>query len=133
MANECTLLVETQQPINFTSATAMEKGTVCKLTSPMTAAASDGDTDAVAGILKTETRSTDTSAAVYRGGIFRGVAGVAGVTAGQAIITDSSTSAPNRLVNADVNSEHIVGIALQTATSGNSFVFELKPMAVNLA
>ena len=70
---------------------------------------------------------------MFRGGIFSAVAGVAGVTVGLAIQTDTSTSSANRLVNADVNTENIVGICLETASNGVRFQYELKPVAVNLA
>lgn len=133
MADECTLLVELEPAVNFTSATAIEKGAVCTMTSPMTAVTCSTDTAIVAGIAKSEALNTDTSCAIYRRGIFRGVAGVAGVTVGSAIITDASTSSANRMVDADVNSENIVGTALSTATSGNTFVFELNPRGINLA
>ena len=52
MALECTLIIETAPPIPFTVAdgTGIEKGAVLKLTDPMTAATTTGDTDACAGI-----------------------------------------------------------------------------------
>ncbi|KKM84281.1 hypothetical protein LCGC14_1300810, partial [marine sediment metagenome] len=46
---------------------------------------------------------------------------------------DASTSPANRLVDADVNSEQLVGICLQTAASGARFLYELMPRAVDLA
>ena len=137
MALECTLVYETELPVAFTVAdgTGIEKGAVLKLTDPMTAATADGDTQAVAGIAAKEKIASNgvTKLSVYRGGIFKGYAGAAGVTAGAAIITDVGTGAANELVNADVNSENIVGRALETATDGQTFLFELKPATVNLA
>jgi len=136
MAKEAVLVVETSIPINFncSTSTSIEKGSICKMTDNMTAILADGDTDIVAGIAQSEVLSTNAgSVAIYRSGIFRGYAGAAGVTVGSAIITDAGTGAANELVDADINSENIVGIALETATDGNTFLFELKPMAVNLA
>ncbi len=137
MADELTLRVRTGEPVDFTvsDGTAIVKGTLCKMTDGRVAVESDGDTDIVAGVAARDKVASDgrTQLAMFREGIFEGTAGVAGVTVGSAIITDSATSSANRLVNADVNSENIVGIALETATSGNTFQFELKPMAVNLA
>ena len=137
MALECTLMVETMLPIPFTCAdgTGIEKGTVLKLTDPATVAAADGDTDIVAGIAAEEKIANDgkTTIAVYTRGIFKGFAGAAGVTVGAAIITDVATGAANELVNADVNSENIVGRSLETATDTQSFLFELHPFTVNLA
>jgi len=137
MTLECTLVIETELPIPFTVAdgTGIEKGTVLKLTDPMTAVASDGDTDIIAGIAAAEKIANDgtTTIGVYRGGIFKGYAGAAGVTVGAGIITDSSTGAANELVDADVNSEALVGIALETATDTESFKFELNPWGGKLA
>lgn len=137
MALECTLIYETEKPIPFTVAdgTGIEKGAVLKLTDPMTAATTTGDGDACAGIAAGEKIASDgrTKLEVYRGGIFRGFAGAAGVTAGHSIQTDTGTGAANELVNTDVNTENVVGIALETATDGESFLFELKPMHFNLA
>lgn len=137
MALECELIYETGLPIPFTcaEATGIEKGAVLKLTDPMTAATTTGDTDACAGIAAEEKIASDgkTKIAVYREGIFKGYAGAAGVTAGMGIITDTATGAANELVVADVNSEHLVGIALETATDGETFLFELKPLGLQLA
>ena len=137
MALETTLVIETMPPIPFTCAdgTGIEKGTVLKLTDPMTVAAADGDTDIVAGIAAEEKIANDgnTKIAVYTRGIFKGFAGAAGVTAGAAIITDVATGAANELVNADVNSENIVGRSMETAADTESFLFELHPFTVNLA
>ena len=138
MSDEHVLKIETDIPVNYTCATGttIEKGAMCKETDGMVAVLSDGDTDIVAGVVQSEKLAAETSqdsVAIYRGGWFTAVAGVAGVTFGKAIITDSSTSAANRLVDADVNSENIVGICHETAASGVRFLYELKPMAVNLA
>ena len=137
MTLEAQLVIETGPPIPFTVAdgTGIEKGSVLKLTDPMTAALTTGDTDAVAGIAAEEKIASDgkTKLGVYREGIFKGYAGAAGVTVGMGIITDTATGAANELVVADVNPEHIVGIALETATDGETFLFELKPLGVQLA
>lgn len=137
MALECTLVYETETAIPFTCAdgTAIPKGSVLKLTDPMTVAIADGDTDIVAGIAAEEKIANDgkTSIAVYQRGIFKGFAGAAGVAVGAALITDVGTGAANELVSADVNSENIVGRSLETATDTQSFLFELNPFTVNLA
>ena len=137
MADEHDLLVETHLPIDFTKSTseAVEQGAILKMTNPMTATVGTGDGDICAGVVHTEVTVAEGSASVsiYRGGIFRATAGVAGVTFGEAIQMDASTSPANRLVDADINSEQIVGICLQTATSGDRFVYELMPRAVDLS
>ena len=137
MTLECTLVFEKSIPIPYTvvEATAVNKGSVMKLTDPMSAAITAGDTDICAGIAAKDKIASDgnTKLSIYTSGIFKGYAGAAGVTVGAAIITDTATGAANELVNADVNSENIVGRSLETATDGQSFLFELKPMTVNLA
>ncbi len=137
MADEHDLVVETHIPINFIKSTseAVEQGAILKMTDPMTATVGAGDGDICAGVVHTEVTAAEGSASVslYRGGIFRATAGVAGVTLGEAIQMDASTSPVNRLVDADVNSEQIVGICLETAASGVRFLYELMPRAVDLA
>lgn len=137
MADEAVMLYEEGLPVPKTCAdgTGINKGALLILTDPDTVATTTGDTDAIIGVAAEEKIASNgmTSIGVYETGTFVGTAGVAGVTAGQAIISDTATSSANRLVNADVNSEHIVGIALETATSGQTFRFKLAPVSVNLA
>ncbi len=137
MALECTLLVETSVPISFTcaNATGIEKGSLLKIADPNTVSQAGTDNDPVIGIAAEEKIANDgnTQIAVWTSGIFKGTAGAAGVTAGQAIICDSSTGDDNEMVNADVNSEHIIGRALETATDLQTFKFILAPFSVNLA
>jgi len=137
MALECTLIHELEPAVPMTVAddTGIEKGAVLILSDPNTAATTTGDADPCAGIAKNEKIASDGNVklAVYKRGIFRGYAGAAGVTAGMAIITDTATGAANELVVADVNSEHIVGRALETATDGQTFLFELNPLGLQLA
>lgn len=137
MALECTLIKELEPAVNFTCAdgTGIEKGSVLKITDPFTVAITAGDTDKVIGIAAEEKVANDgnTTIAVYLRGIFRGFAGAAGVTVGLPIITDTATGAANELVDADVNSENGLGIALETATDTQSFLFLLQPWAANLA
>ncbi len=137
MALETTLLYELEPAVPFTCAdgTGIEKGALLILTDPMTVATTTGDTDEIIGIAAEEKIASDgkTKIGVYLRGIFKGFAGAAGVTAGLAIISDTATGAANELVTADVNSEAIVGIALETATDTQSFKFLLQPIAVNLA
>lgn len=136
MALETVLVYETGLAIPFTCAngTGIEKGAVLMLTDPMTAATATGDNDIIAGIAAEEKIANDgkTKIAVYREGIFKGFAGAAGVAIGDALITDVATGAPNEIVTADVNSENILGISLETATDTESFLFELKPMSMEL-
>lgn len=136
MADEAELVIETHIPIPFTKATgtAFAQGALPKMTDGMVADTSAGDGDIPAGVVHTEVTAAEASPSVsiYRGGIFRGTAGVAGVTVGEAIQLDTATSSVNRLVDADVNSEQIVGTSFETAASGAQFLFELLPRSVDL-
>tara|TARA_R100001480_G_scaffold29257_1_gene39773 strand:- start:1027 stop:1440 length:414 start_codon:yes stop_codon:yes gene_type:complete len=137
MALEAVLLTELEPAVPFTVAdgVGIEKGALLLLTDPMTVATTTGDTDEIIGIAAEEKIASDgkTTLGVYLRGIFKGFAGAAGTTAGLAIISDTATGAANELVVADVNSEAIVGISLETATDGQSFKFLLQPINVNLA
>lgn len=132
MANEATLMYETHLPLPMTVAngTGIEKGTVLTLSDPFTAAAVTASGVAVAGIAAAEKIASDgvTKLAVYRGGIFK-VTASGSVTVGQALVADNS----NKFSNAVVNAEHIAGIALETATDGETFLMELRPSNFNLA
>ena len=137
MANEAILIYETSIPLSFIcdDAAGIEKGSFVKIPDPFTVAITAADHDAVIGITAEEKIANDgkTKIPVYTSGVFKGVAGTAGVTAGQAIDMDSSTSAVNKLADAAVNAENIVGRALETATAAETFLFELKPYGSNLA
>jgi hypothetical protein len=137
MADETTLVFETSKPIPMTCAngTGIEKGALLKIADPFTVSTTAGDTDAIVGIAAEEKVANDgkVKIGVYTTGIFKGVAGLAGVTAGQALISDTATGTANELVIADINSEHIVGRALETATDRETFLFQLNPFSVNLA
>ena len=137
MADEHDLVIETELPVNFTKSTseAMEQGSIQRFTNGMVATAATGDGDICAGVVHTEVTAAEgsPSVSIYRRGFFRATAGVAGVTFGECIQLDATTSPINRLVDCDVDSEQIVGICLETAASGNRFLYELMPRAVDLA
>ena len=134
MANEATLMIETHRPIPFTVAdgTGIEKGTILKMTDPMTASAQDGKEDIIAGIAAAEKIASDgvTKLAVYRGGIFKVICS-GSITVGDALI--SSAAGTNYVETAGVNAEDIFGIALETATDGETLLVELGPRTCNLA
>jgi len=131
MVNETTLVFETESPIPFTclDGTGIEKGAILKVTDLMTCELADGDGDKIAGIAAEEKIASDgkTKIGVYRAGIFKGLAGTGGVTVGLAIDTDASTSDSNELANAPVTTGNYVGISFETASSAESFLFELRP------
>jgi len=137
MALECTLLVETEPSVAFTcdNATAIAKGAILKIADPATVSIAGTDNDAVIGIAAEEKIASDgkTKIAVYLRGIFKGTIGAGGCTAGDALICDASTGDDNEMATADVNSEHIIGIALETGADLETIKFLLQPLTVNLA
>ena len=92
MARETTLQVEMDLPVTFRCAngTAIPKGSILEVIDNGFVQIVNGDTDSVAGVAAEEKVANDgkTSIGVYQSGRFRGYAGAAGVTQGQAIITD---------------------------------------------
>jgi len=137
MALESTLLFELEPAVPFTCAdgTGIEKGSHLKITDPMTVAQAGTDNDAVIGIAAEEKIANDgkLKIGVYLRGIFKGTIGLGGCTAGDALICDGSTGDDNEMATADVNSEHIIGIALETGTDLETIKFLLQPLTMNLA
>ena len=137
MADECTLVFETALPIPFTCAdgTAIAKGAVLMWADLATVATTTGDGDSVAGIAAEEKIISDgkVKIAVYTQGTFKGYAGLAGVTVGQGIETDTATGAANELVVIDAAEDNCVGTALETATDGETFLFQLNPTNRDIA
>jgi len=133
MANEATLIFETGLPIPFTvsESTGIEKGSLLKMTDPMTAIINSGVEDIVAGVAAAEKIASDghTKLSVYREGIFK-VLGSGAITVGDSVIL---AAAANTVVTAAVNSEDIFGTALETATDGETLLVELNPRSMNLA
>lgn len=131
MANETTLLIQTGLPIPFTCAdgTAIAKGAILRLTDPMTASINGGTDQFIAGIAASEKIASDgtTQIGVYREGIFRGYAS-GSISVGDSVGT--LTGYVNFLasnVNTGLSGSKVVGIALETATNGETFKFELRP------
>ena len=136
MANEATLVFELETPIPFTvaNATGIEKGALLAMTDPMTAILVSADgTEAIAGVAAEEKIASDgkTKIGVYRRGIFKMLAGGA-ITVGESVISNGSTLA-NEVITAAVNSENIVGIALETVADTETFLVELNIIKPNLA
>ena len=136
MANEATLVFELETPIPFTvaNATGIEKGALLAMTDPMTAILVSADgTEAIAWVAAEEKIASDgkTKIGVYRRGIFKMLAGGA-VTVGESVISNGSTLA-NEVITAAVNSENIVGIALETVADTETFLVELNIIKPNLA
>ena len=134
MANEATLIFTDGVPIPFTCAdgTGIERGTILKMTDPFTAIAASGVNDIVAGIAATEKIASDgkTKIAVYRSGIFK-------VTAsGSIAVGDSCGTDISNLIRSNTNTNSLsgsksIGIALETAANGETFLMELKPTIIS--
>jgi hypothetical protein len=121
------LMVETELPIMMTCAdAAIPKGTILKLTTPYTVAASGADNDVFGGIAAEEKISGDGKLmiAVYRGGIFKVEAGAGGVTVGLPV----GIVAANNFKNTTAHDNDLgvnFGIALETAADTQFFLMEL--------
>lgn len=123
MANEAVLWMELEPPIPFTCAdgAGIEKGTLVKLTDPMTVAAASADNDVLIGITAEEKIASDgrTKIGVYVRGIFKMLVGAAGTTVGLPVVA----SAANTVVDtaaADNDAGRVVGRALETGTVGET-------------
>jgi len=129
MANEAICVFETEVAVPFicAEATDIPKGSCVKIADPYTVSLAGSAEDYVGGITKTEKESGDgkTRVSVYRGGIFKVMAS-GSITAGQTI-TISGTA--NKFVVSDATcvSSKTWGIALETATDGETFLMELRP------
>ena len=131
MANEHVLMWETHPAIPFTvaNATGIEKGTLLRLTDPMTAIGVSATKQVIAGVSKGEKIASDgrTKLEVYMGGIFRAVASGT-ITVGDGLVSDHTG---NKLVSAaaqtGLSGQIVLGTSLETATDGESFLYILQP------
>jgi hypothetical protein len=128
MANAvAVLMVETELPIMMTCAdAAIPKGTVLKLSTPYTVAASAADNDLFGGIAAEEKISGDgkLQIAVYRGGIFKCEAGTSGVTVGKPVVIEAANEFTDTTAN-DNDLGYVFGRALETAANGQFFLLDL--------
>jgi len=127
MANATAVLVfELEPPIPMTCAdAAIPKGTILKLSTPYTVAATSAVNDLFGGIAAEEKISGDgkLSIAVYRRGIFKVEAG-ATVTVGLPQVIHQLNELTNT-VAADYDLGYVFGKALETATDGQFFLLDL--------
>ena len=128
MAFEAVLIFETALPVPFTVAdgTAIPKGTLLKLTDPMTAIIVSGDGDAFAGVAAEAKIASDgrTKLPVYRQGIFRMFAGGT-ITAGNAIQAEGTTANEVVIAATGKDGAEIIGTALEDITAQQSFLVDL--------
>ena len=123
MADEWVLIHELEPPVPFTvtDGTGIEKGTLLKLTDPMTAIIATGSADMIAGIAAEEKIASDgrTKIGVYLRGIFR--AGSGGTIAiGANIMAEGTT--PNEIITATAAADAaaICGHALEATSNGQT-------------
>ena len=132
MANECRLVLEYMPPVPFIVAntTGIEKGTTLKFADPMTASQATTD-DVVAGIAAKEKIASDgnTSLSVYRIGRFRGYASGT-ITAGDPLGFADANYLYSNKTKANLSGQRTAGVALETASDGDTFLFELNPQSV---
>ena len=132
MANACILMIETHLPISMTcdNAVGIAKGTIVKLSDPLTCAASAADEDVVAGITAEEKIASDgnTRVSVYRGGVFL-VTAEGTISAGDALSTGTATGSINAVQRATKTSvsSKTIGLALEDATDAQTLMIELRP------
>src|SRR3990167_10965482 len=131
MADEASIFIQTQLPIDFTvaDATAITKGAVLQLNDPMTAIAPTANNAMVAGIAAADKIASDgvTKLPVYRSGFFV-MTGSGNITAGDPVGTVTGL---NRVVSnvgqLQLSGSRILGIAQETSTNGETLVIELRP------
>lgn len=128
MANAVAILmVETELPIMMTCAdAAIPKGTILKLSTPYTVAASSADNDVFGGIAAEEKISGDgkLQIAVYRRGLFKVEAGTSAVTVGKDVVIEAANEFTD-YTTLDDEKGYVFGKALESATNGQFFLLEL--------
>ena len=127
MANELTLMVETELPISFKVADnlAVPLGSLLELKESMTVVLISGQGVKVAGVSAAEKIANDgkVTLEVYMGGIFKGTAGAA-VAIGVALMADATA---NKLeTSTSVTGASQLGYALEAPSGDNqTFIFRL--------
>lgn len=137
MANEHVVDVEGAIAIPFTvaNATGIEKGTLLKLSDPMTAAAISATRNVIAGVLRSEKIASDgnTKADVYVYAARVKATASGNITAGDALISDHtgnklvSAATLNTVLTNQISGRISVGTSYETATDGETFFYELRP------
>ena len=127
MANEHVLLKETHLPTQATVAdgTGIEQGTLMTGTDPNSAVAHSAANEFIRGVAAKEKIAGDgvEKLAIYEEGEFRATAS-GNVTIGDQLAADAS---PNMLRTATTG-QNLVGVSLETATTGQTFRYKLRPM-----
>lgn len=135
MANEATRVYDLGEAIPFKVAdgTAIPKGTLLKMSDPLTAAKSGSGNDIIAGIAASEKEANDgkTKLGVYSRGIFKMTAD-GSITVGDMLESNAGTT-ENTVVTVSESAgskSNVVGRALESAEDGDTLLVELNPMQV---
>lgn len=135
MTNEAVLWIETQSAIPFTVAngTGIEKGTLCKLSDLMTAAATTANNDEVAGIAASEKIASDGKVrlGLFREGYFK-VKASGSINVGDPVgLAGRDGNLVYSLVGvANLSGSVCLGLAMETAANAETFIVHLKPQAL---
>ena len=128
MANEAVLIFETGRPIPMTVADSggIEKGSIGKLLDPLTFSGTTATGNIAAGITATEKIALDgkTKIGVFREGIFK-VTLTGGCTVGDSLMLAASNCVGT--ATGGTSGSTIIGTALETGTTGETILMELKP------
>ncbi len=131
MADEATLFIETEHPIDFTVAdgTAITKGAVLQLSDPFTAIIAAASNAMIAGIAAADKIASDgvTKLAVYRGGVFK-LTGSGSITAGDPVGVVIGLNRVQSVVGSlTLSGSRILGTALETSTNGETLFVDVRP------
>lgn len=125
MADEAVLLFELSKPVPFTCAdgATIEKGTLLKLSDPMTVAATSADNDIFIGVAAHEkiANSGVTKIGVYLTGIFRMKDSGSGITVGTDVVIKGANTV-GTYSTLDDEKGYVVGQALETAAASDTLV-----------
>ena len=125
MADEAVLLFELSKPVPFTCAdgATIEKGTLLKLSDPMTVAATSADNDIFIGVAAHEkiANSGVTKIGVYLTGIFRMKDSGSGITVGTDVVIKGANTV-GTYTTLDDEKGYVVGQALETAAASDTLV-----------
>ncbi len=123
MANEAAMLYELSLPVPFTCAdgTGIEKGTLLKLSDPMTVAAATADNDLFIGVAAEEKIASSgiTKIAVYLTGIARMKSDATGFVVGTDLVI-KGTNLVGTYTTLDDEKGYVVGKALETAAASDT-------------
>ncbi len=121
MALEWTILTELEPAVGFTVAdgTGIEKGSLLKMTDPMTAIINSGDIDQIIGVAAEEKVANDgkTKIGVYMRAIAKCTAG-ASITVGDLLMNNAAAGAVNEVIPATAAADgaQVFAMALETVT-----------------